>query len=203
MRGEENCANLGKNIGPKHQGGGRPENVDGGGGAHISVRAGPHVGVASFTHFLTNEVSAAPWRFLSFACAMQASLSHFFMKLVLAAPASFLSVAWVMQASSAKARVGAPAKQRASASASVFVIDFLPGNQAVPGGRTIAAGALSGERGRRRDGRAGGLVATDRLLPRSSCMAMAGGPEAGRLQWRALILVRNAAMRSDRPPGQR
>ena len=63
--------------------------------------------MASFVHFLTNEVIAAPCRLLSLAWPSQEVLSHLVMKLVLAAPASFLSVAWVMQASSAKASVGA------------------------------------------------------------------------------------------------
>src|SRR5271165_1461221 len=85
-----------------------------------------HMVMASLTHFLTNEASAAPCSFLSAAWAMQAVFSHLVMKLVLAAPASFLSVAWVMQASSAKASVGAPAMQRASAaSASVLVMEFI------------------------------------------------------------------------------
>ena len=60
-----------------------------------------YIAIASFVHFLTNEVIAAPCSFLSLACHSQDVLSHFVMKLVLAAPASFLSVACVMQASSA------------------------------------------------------------------------------------------------------
>src|SRR5271157_692118 len=85
-----------------------------------------HIFIASVTHFLTKEVFAAPASFLSAACPSQAVLSHLVMKLVLAAPASFLSVAWVAQASSAKASVGAPARQRArAASASVLVIELI------------------------------------------------------------------------------
>src|SRR5271154_4782918 len=91
--------------------------------------------MASFVHFLTNEVCAEPCRFLSLAWPSQVVLSHLVRKLVLAAPASFLSVAWVTQASSAKASVGPPTTARASAaSANVLIMaSFLPNRAALCG----------------------------------------------------------------------
>src|SRR5271167_518643 len=40
-----------------------------------------HMVMASLTHFLTNDISAAPCSFLSAACASQAVFSHLVMKL--------------------------------------------------------------------------------------------------------------------------
>ena len=88
--------------------------------------------VASFTHLVVNEVRAAPASFLASACLSQESFTHFVRKLVLAAPLSFLAVAWAEQESSAKARVAAQAKDKASAmSTSTFVLETVLPNLTV------------------------------------------------------------------------